>query len=41
MCDIAPDLIHPTLGRTMRELLADLPTEPGDLTRFTDTWTDT
>jgi 2-amino-4-hydroxy-6-hydroxymethyldihydropteridine diphosphokinase len=42
VCDIAPDLVHPRLGRTMRDLLADLPVEPGDLTRLTDTWhTDT
>ncbi len=38
VCDLAPDLVHPGLGRTMRELLADLPVEPGDLTRLTDTW---
>lgn len=42
VCDLAPELVHPVLGRTMRELLADLPAEPGDLTRLTDTWlTDT
>lgn len=38
VCDIAPDLVHPGLGRTMRDLLADLPVEPGDLTQLTDTW---
>lgn len=38
VCDIAPDAIHPSLGRTMRDLLADLPVEPGDLTQLTDTW---
>jgi 2-amino-4-hydroxy-6-hydroxymethyldihydropteridine diphosphokinase len=38
VCDIAPELVHPRLGRTMRDLLADLPAEPGDLTRLTDTW---
>lgn len=38
VCDIAPDLVHPTLGRTMRDLLADLPPDPGELTRFSDTW---
>jgi 2-amino-4-hydroxy-6-hydroxymethyldihydropteridine diphosphokinase len=36
VCDIAPDLVHPVLGRTMRDLLADLPVEPGDLTELTD-----
>ena len=38
VCDIAPDLVHPRLGRTMRDLLADLPVEPGDLTELTDIW---
>jgi 2-amino-4-hydroxy-6-hydroxymethyldihydropteridine diphosphokinase len=38
VCDIAPDLVHPRLGRTMRDLLADLPVELGDLTRLADTW---
>lgn len=38
VCDIAPDLVHPGLGRTMRDLLADLPVEPGDLTQLADTW---
>ncbi len=38
VCDIAPDLVHPRLGRTMRDLLVDLPVEPGDLTQLTDTW---
>ncbi len=36
VCDVAPDLVHPRLGRTMRDLLADLPIEPGDLTALTD-----
>lgn len=36
VCDVAPDLVHPRLGRTMRDLLADLPVEPGDLTELTD-----
>jgi 2-amino-4-hydroxy-6-hydroxymethyldihydropteridine diphosphokinase len=40
VCDVAPDLVHPRLGRTMRELLADLPVEPGDLTELADTWHD-
>jgi len=41
VCDIAPDLVHPGLGRTMSDLLADLPVEPGDLTELTqlaDSW---
>ena len=38
VCDIAPDLVHPRLGRTMRDLLADLPVEPGDLTRLATAW---
>jgi 2-amino-4-hydroxy-6-hydroxymethyldihydropteridine diphosphokinase len=38
VCDVAPDLVHPRLGRTMRDLLADLPVEPGDLTALTDNW---
>ena len=38
VCDIAPDLVHPRLERTMLDLLADLPVEPGDLTALTDTW---
>lgn len=37
-CDVAPDLVHPVLGRTMRELLAELPVEPGDLTAIADDW---
>jgi 2-amino-4-hydroxy-6-hydroxymethyldihydropteridine diphosphokinase len=32
VCDVAPDLVHPRLGRRMSELLAALPVEPGDLT---------
>jgi 2-amino-4-hydroxy-6-hydroxymethyldihydropteridine diphosphokinase len=38
VCDVAPDLVHPALGRTMRDLLADLPVEPGDLTPIGDDW---
>ncbi|HUS43884.1 MAG TPA: 2-amino-4-hydroxy-6-hydroxymethyldihydropteridine diphosphokinase [Ilumatobacteraceae bacterium] len=42
VCDVAADLVHPRLGRTMSDLLADLPVEPGDLTARTDIWhTDT
>jgi len=38
VCDVAPELVHPLLGRTMRELLDELPVEPGDLTAITDDW---
>jgi len=38
VCDVAPELIHPLLGRTMHELLDELPVEPGDLTAITDDW---
>jgi 2-amino-4-hydroxy-6-hydroxymethyldihydropteridine diphosphokinase len=38
VCDVAPDLVHPRLGRTMRELLAGLPVQAGDLTRVADEW---
>lgn len=38
VCDVAPDLVHPVLGRTMRDLLADLPVEPGDLTAIDEDW---
>lgn len=38
VCDVAPDLVHPVLGRTMRELLSELPVEPGDLTAISDDW---
>jgi 2-amino-4-hydroxy-6-hydroxymethyldihydropteridine diphosphokinase len=43
VCDLAPDLVHPRLGRTMLDLLGDLPAEPGDLTELTGltgTWHD-
>ncbi|MFV0244918.1 MAG: 2-amino-4-hydroxy-6-hydroxymethyldihydropteridine diphosphokinase [Qingshengfaniella sp.] len=36
--DVAPDLSHPVLNRSMAALLADLPVEPGDLTRVAETW---
>ena len=38
VCDVAPDVVHPVLGRTMSELLAQLPVEPGDLTPISDDW---
>ncbi|MGI9523999.1 MAG: 2-amino-4-hydroxy-6-hydroxymethyldihydropteridine diphosphokinase [Hyphomicrobiaceae bacterium] len=40
ICDVAPDMIHPTLHRPMRELLNALPVEVGDLTRIADEWAD-
>ncbi len=38
VCDIAPDVVHPLLGRTMHDLLAELPAEPGDLTVLSTHW---
>ncbi len=38
VCDLAPDTVHPRLGRTMADLLDALPVEPGDLARVGDTW---
>lgn len=38
VCDIAPDVVHPLLGRTMHDLLAELPAEPGDLTVLSAHW---
>ncbi len=38
VCDVAPDLVHPVLGRTMSELLSELPVEPGDLTAIAEHW---
>lgn len=38
VCDVAADFVHPALQRTMSELLADLPVEPGDLTAIDDDW---
>ena len=39
VCDIEPLLRHPTLGKTMRQLLDELPVEPGDLSLVDQTWT--
>lgn len=38
VCDVAPELIHPRLGRTMADLLGELPVEPGDLTAIVSDW---
>lgn len=38
VADVAPGWRHPRLGRTMAELLADLPAEPGDLTSVAADW---
>lgn len=38
VCDIAPDIDNPRLGRTMAELLEALPVEPGDLTVVGEHW---
>jgi 2-amino-4-hydroxy-6-hydroxymethyldihydropteridine diphosphokinase len=38
VCDVAGELVHPVLGRTMSDLLAALPIEPGDLTAIADDW---
>lgn len=38
VCDVAAELVHPVFGRTMSELLADLPVEPGDLTAIDQDW---
>ena len=39
VCDVAADVVHPVLGRTMRELLDDLPVESGDLQLVATEWT--
>ena len=41
VCDVAPDLVHPTLGQTMKDLLSELPIEPGDLKCVAEDWTAT
>lgn len=38
VCDIAAEMMHPSLDRTMADLLADLPVEPGDLTAIAGEW---
>lgn len=38
VCDVAAEVIHPRLQRSMRDLLDDLPVEPGDLAESTVNW---
>ena len=38
VCDVAPDLVHPRLGRSMADLLTDLPVEVGDLRAVDADW---
>jgi 2-amino-4-hydroxy-6-hydroxymethyldihydropteridine diphosphokinase len=38
VCDLAPDMVHPRLGMTMRALLGELPEEPGDLRIAATRW---
>ena len=38
VCDVAGDLVHARLGRTMQRILADLPVEPGDLALVNRDW---
>lgn len=38
VCDVAAGAVHPAFGRTMADLLAALPAEPGDLTAVDETW---
>lgn len=40
VCDVAPELVHPVLERSMSELLDDLVPEPGDLTLVAQNWRD-
>jgi 2-amino-4-hydroxy-6-hydroxymethyldihydropteridine diphosphokinase len=39
LADVAADMIHPRLNRTIADLLAALPVEPGDVYPIADTWT--
>lgn len=36
LCDLEPDRVHPTLGRTIGELRAALPVAPDGVRRFRD-----
>lgn len=37
-CDVAAEMIHPALGRSLAELLAALPAEPGDIAVHAEIW---
>lgn len=41
LADIAANVLHPRLKRTIAELLADLPAEEGDVYPIADSWTAT
>lgn len=38
--DVAPDLVHPVLGRTLAEIARALPAAPGDLSAVAAAWAD-
>ncbi len=38
LVELAPEVVHPTLGKTAIELLADLPREGGWVKRLPDSW---
>ncbi len=40
VCEVAPGFHHPLSGRTMRDLLADLEPQPGDLVQIATGWAD-
>lgn len=40
VCDIAPEMLHPRLGKSMIDLLGELPHEQGDLTVVSRAWGD-
>lgn len=39
LADVAPDAVHPVLRESVKELLARLVPEPGDVYPIADTWT--
>jgi len=40
LADVAAEFVHPILGESVRELLARLPPEPGDVYPVAETWTE-